>query len=541
MVRSLEDSLAHGAIARSTTIVVPPPGVSSIDSSAPMARVKPRATAKPSPTPAPACGRRSSWRWNGSKARRALGGREPGAASRPPSGAPGRRWRRPRRGAARPTRRTCSALSTRLATTRSSKVGSARTSGRRLGHVDVDVPGPGTEPGHGRRHDLVQAGRAHVGAHRAGLDAATCRAGCRRASPTASVSPSIVARKSAVCTADQSRSGWRRLSIDALIAGQRGAQVVGHGLQQRAAQLVGLAPSAAASAASAWSRRRSRATARLAAKASSTRLVLWADVVRRRGPARVPHREAGSRRRRSGRSARPRRRRSSSQPSTTRRSRPTPVRPNAERRCSTISGSGSTSTTSLASTASVSAAAAAPAVSARWRADTATRTADDAHGDEEHDEHGHVLGLTDGPRVDGRREVPIDEQEAGHGRGQRREQPADGRDDDHPRAGRATRTVGRPNVVTQPREDDGEHGEDGDHGHPRRHTTAGRQDRQAAPADAGDPPHVPRSAAVSEMTWTSIGPDRRTTRLMIDPRVSSCPHTRLARRSRGRASGSRSP
>ena len=43
----------HGAIPRLTIAVVPPSGVSSISSSPSIARTKPRATARPSPTPLP--------------------------------------------------------------------------------------------------------------------------------------------------------------------------------------------------------------------------------------------------------------------------------------------------------------------------------------------------------------------------------------------------------------------------------------------------------------------------------------------------------
>ena len=75
--RLVVDDEHRGVMVRassSTTIVVPPPGVSSTVRSPPMARVKPRATASPSPTPAPRRGAVSSSRWNGWKTRsRSLG------------------------------------------------------------------------------------------------------------------------------------------------------------------------------------------------------------------------------------------------------------------------------------------------------------------------------------------------------------------------------------------------------------------------------------------------------------------------------------
>src|SRR5581483_4556876 len=64
------------AVGRTTTMVVPPPGVSSTVSSPPMATVKPRATARPRPTPAPE--ERSPSRWNGRNTRSRSAGGMPG-------------------------------------------------------------------------------------------------------------------------------------------------------------------------------------------------------------------------------------------------------------------------------------------------------------------------------------------------------------------------------------------------------------------------------------------------------------------------------
>ncbi len=57
----------HGATSNPMTMVSPPPGVSSIRRSPPMASTNPRATARPSPTPSADV--RSPSRWNGSKTR----------------------------------------------------------------------------------------------------------------------------------------------------------------------------------------------------------------------------------------------------------------------------------------------------------------------------------------------------------------------------------------------------------------------------------------------------------------------------------------
>src|SRR5262249_42297183 len=62
-----DETSAHACVAAGMriTIVTPPPGVSSISISPPMASTKPRATASPRPTPLPF--ERSPRRWNGRK------------------------------------------------------------------------------------------------------------------------------------------------------------------------------------------------------------------------------------------------------------------------------------------------------------------------------------------------------------------------------------------------------------------------------------------------------------------------------------------
>src|SRR5581483_3990788 len=123
---------AAGAAGRLSTMVRPPPGVSSATRLPPIASTNPRATARPRPTPVPRA-EESPSRWKGSKMRSLAASGTPGprsttrSSTRPPSVAGG--------SSALPATRTFSgppyltAFSTRLATARSSSPGSATTMG----------------------------------------------------------------------------------------------------------------------------------------------------------------------------------------------------------------------------------------------------------------------------------------------------------------------------------------------------------------------------------------------------------------------------
>ncbi|OLT53413.1 hypothetical protein BJF88_11640 [Cellulosimicrobium sp. CUA-896] len=128
--------MSRSATGTVTTIVSPPPGVSSGTTVAPTARANPCATARPSPTPLPLA---SPSRWKGSNIRaRALSGR-PGPRSTTRSSTPSRVADAPTRTSPGENR---TALATTFATTRSSRPASVRTSGRSSGRTRSTCPAP---------------------------------------------------------------------------------------------------------------------------------------------------------------------------------------------------------------------------------------------------------------------------------------------------------------------------------------------------------------------------------------------------------------
>ena len=195
------------------TIVVPPPGVSSTSSSPPMASTKPRATARPRPTPAPCRG--SPRRWKGWNTRSSVGGM------------PG-----PRSTTRTSTGRATSPASTRTGAGRASGPGRwppgwpppARAApGRRHRAAASRARRPTTSSGRSPEarerggHHLLEADRPEAGSTApAWMRLMSSRLPTRVVSR--SVSSSMVSRNSARWAGStSSTSGWRRLLADALI------------------------------------------------------------------------------------------------------------------------------------------------------------------------------------------------------------------------------------------------------------------------------------------------------------------------------------
>ncbi len=274
------------AVAGSSTIIVsPPPGVSSTASSPPMASTKPRATASPSPTPSPVL--RSPSRWNGWNTRRARSAAMPGPRSttrrstRSPTAARRRTRtvgarRRPRAG----RWRRCWPPPARAAP------GRRDTAGRRLGHVDsTPCAARSTELAGACGHHLLEAHGPEQDLAARRSAAGSCRAGCRRARLSRSVSSSIVCEELPARPGSQRDVGLQQAGDRRLDRRQRRAQVVGDGLQQRGAQLVGLRPGGAVSAAAAWRRPRCTASASWDSERPQQALVVGSSARRPRAPA----------------------------------------------------------------------------------------------------------------------------------------------------------------------------------------------------------------------------------------------------------------
>ena len=212
-----------------TTIVRPPPGVSSGVREPPIASTNPRATARPSPTPSvPA---RSPSRWNGSNTRSRSSAGDARARDRRPAARPDRR--RPTRAPApaRPVGLNARAFATRFATARSSSAASTSMRGRSSGtSTSTSRPRPGRlASARSTTSSRPTTARRAAAACRSGSD--SCRAGSPTRSVRRSVSSSIVARNSSsllvgprhVALAQRARRGLDRR--------QRRAQVVRDGRQ----------------------------------------------------------------------------------------------------------------------------------------------------------------------------------------------------------------------------------------------------------------------------------------------------------------------
>ncbi len=164
----MEDPPAGPTAGRRTTIVQPPPGVSSTSNSPPTASTNPRATARPSPTPIRLS--ESPRRWNGWKTTSRSSGRIPGPRSMTrmstlPATDPAS-MRSPVPAA------WTSALSIRLATARSRSTGSVRTRGSVGLDIHGHVPTAWPEARHGGGDQLVHVGALVEDVHRTGLQAA---------------------------------------------------------------------------------------------------------------------------------------------------------------------------------------------------------------------------------------------------------------------------------------------------------------------------------------------------------------------------------
>ena len=255
-------------------IVRPPPGVSSAISAPPIASTKPRATASPSPTPAGAAvvERAGTARTSRSRSAPATPGAvvddlELRAARR-------RRARVTSIGSAPPPWR--SALSSRLASTRSSRPGSACTSGRSSGTSTVDALGR-------VRQRRAGAARRPRRARPAAVCTASAPAWSRLASSRLPTTPSSRSADSSIVASSSSRSlvgpvdvGLAQAADRGLDPGQRRAQVVADGGEQRGALAVDVGERRAPRSASPLSRRPSYAVCgrggeRLAAPAGPRR------------------------------------------------------------------------------------------------------------------------------------------------------------------------------------------------------------------------------------------------------------------------------
>ena len=197
-----------------------------------MASIRPRATARPSPTPSPAG--TSPSRWNGSK-----------IASSASAGTPGPRstTRRLTRGpdavlvqadtdTAMAAASVClSAFSTTLAITRSSRPGSADTGGRSSGAVTAIDSAPGTA----RRVHSATVARSTSALREVMLPVCSRLMSSRFATRASnrSADSSTVASSSSRSSSDQAMAVLRRLEEAALIAASGRAQIVRDRGQQR--------------------------------------------------------------------------------------------------------------------------------------------------------------------------------------------------------------------------------------------------------------------------------------------------------------------
>ena len=230
-----EDEVIGSATLNSMTMVVPPPGVSSMISSVPIASRSPRETARPKPTPSLLGA--SPRRWNGWN-----------AVSRASAGIPG-----PRSLILRSTRPATwpaltltvwlpgdqvSAFSTKLATTRSKRSGSVWTCGSDS-DMSTDTPlGSLAQAPDRRGDDLVQSDGTEEDVHCAGLKTA----GIEQSSHHAVEAFGLIDRSL------QERSGFVRGPGDAgleeagergLDRRQRGSEVMRHRIEEGGPEAVG--------------------------------------------------------------------------------------------------------------------------------------------------------------------------------------------------------------------------------------------------------------------------------------------------------------
>ena len=262
-----------GSVSR---MVRPPPGVSAAVRVPPIASVKPRATASPSPSrPSPVAGAPSSeplerleQRSPGPRPGHARArGRRRRSTTLPSSGP---RSRGPRPGPARPwlqgvVDQVGDHPFGQARRRRARRAGPRARPGRR-GRGSPGRAAPG-RPRSSSRTAFGRGADARRPAAGSGVEQVRRPARCSRSAPSSMVGQQLRLVSAAVHVT----SGWRRLVTAALIAGQRGAQVVADGGQQRGAHPVARPPARAASAACSASRRPSRHARRRRRSWCSTR------------------------------------------------------------------------------------------------------------------------------------------------------------------------------------------------------------------------------------------------------------------------------
>ncbi len=223
------------ATLNSMTMVVPPPGVSSMISSVPIASRSPRETARPKPTPSLLGA--SPKRWNGWN-----------AVSRASAGMPGPRslilrWTRPATWPALTLTvwlpgDQVRAFSTRLATTRLQEVGVGLDLRERLGYVDGQPFGSLAQAPDRRRDDLVQSDGTEEDIHCPGLKTAGIEQPSHHAIEAFGLFDRCLQKRSGFvgrpCHAGLEEAGER--SFDRC---QRGPEVVRHGIEEGGSQAVG--------------------------------------------------------------------------------------------------------------------------------------------------------------------------------------------------------------------------------------------------------------------------------------------------------------
>ena len=227
-----------------STIVRPPPGVSSASSVPPIPSTKPFESARPRPRPVSLSV--SPRRWNGANTSSRRSARDARAAVDDAQlDAVAERARRDA-ARARPAGEWRTALASRFTTTRCSSTRSASTGGRSSARSSSTSPGTDAElvdaPGARRRRASIGASCTasapactRLTSSRFGDERRRASRGSRRRSSSSS----------SRCSAGSSASGVRRALTAADGGGERAAEVVAHRGEQRRAHPVGLGERAA--------------------------------------------------------------------------------------------------------------------------------------------------------------------------------------------------------------------------------------------------------------------------------------------------------
>ena len=219
-----------------TTIVSPPPGVSSTSMSPPIASTKPLRDREPeADAVVVAASRRAAGTAGTSRCRRRAARRRHGRRRG------GRRRRRTRPASRRTGSRQASAgraLPTMFASARSRRPASARTRGSDSGTSTLDAVRASAEAPERGRDDLVEPDRRPCGPPRPRPAAGSCRAGFRPAPLRRSTSSSIVSRNSLRASSVQLDVVLEQAGDRGLDRRDRRAEVVRDSREDRRAQLV---------------------------------------------------------------------------------------------------------------------------------------------------------------------------------------------------------------------------------------------------------------------------------------------------------------